>query len=220
MRLRAEWPEVHRSAAVTLHALGRHEEAVEAAKCAIELRKNYSEAHATLGSILHQFGEHEEALGAKYRVLELRSGDPEPHESIAVTLDKLGRHEEALAAKIRAIELSGGDPSEWLGYWDCCYELGRSEEALREVPWARSTEGATQQRNPDQTLERIRGIASRVRKKKQAELAATRRRLESLDCPEIYRSVGVTCWELGREDENRKAPKRALDFRGEFAERS
>jgi tetratricopeptide (TPR) repeat protein len=139
---------------VTLHSLGRYEEALQYDKESLEMRRkihkgDHPDVANTLNGIgvtLHSLGRYEEALQYDKESLEMRrkihKGDhPDVANSlrgVGVTLHSLGRYEEALPYKQESLEIrrkihKGDHPdmaNSLRGVGVTLHSLGRYEEAL------------------------------------------------------------------------------------------
>jgi TolB-like protein/Tfp pilus assembly protein PilF len=80
-----------------LSNLGRHDEAIAAARKAVELDPVSAAAHANLAGLLANARRYEESLAAAQRAQTLEPLRPANHTNVALALLMMGRQEEALA---------------------------------------------------------------------------------------------------------------------------
>ncbi|WOD17916.1 O-linked N-acetylglucosamine transferase family protein [Paraburkholderia kirstenboschensis] len=90
---------------VAMHALGRHDDAVEPLRQAVELDANDIQAGGVLADILRMNGAFDEAEGLSRRLLALNPVYVEAHRVLGMILHAQGRLGEAEASCRRAIEL-------------------------------------------------------------------------------------------------------------------
>ena len=94
----------HLNLSMALYRQARHEEALEAARVAVEQRPDYSKAHANLGEILNALSRFEEAETHLRRAIALNPQEKNAHFNLGNTLCEQGRYEEALEAARVAVE--------------------------------------------------------------------------------------------------------------------
>ncbi len=103
LRIQPDFAKGHNGLGNVLHALGRHEEAVDAYRLAIHLQPDLAEAYSNLGVAVQKLGRWEESIVALKRALELQPHLAVAHYNLGVALAKLDRDEAALAAYDTAI---------------------------------------------------------------------------------------------------------------------
>jgi tetratricopeptide (TPR) repeat protein len=115
---------------LTLHELGRYEEALEAFDKAIELKPDDVYFWAAKGNIVYELGRYEEALEAYDKTIELKPDEADIWAvGKAIVFVQLGRYEEALEACNKAIELKPDDANTWAIKGGNLVNLKRLEEA-------------------------------------------------------------------------------------------
>ena len=116
--------------AMVLGHLGRHEEAVAAARRALALRADYPEALNNLGVSLNALGRNEAAIAAFETALAGRADYAEAWINLGDILRRCCRHEAAEASFRRAIALRSGDASAYGSLALVLDEQDRPEEAM------------------------------------------------------------------------------------------
>lgn len=88
-----------------LQSEGRHAEAIEHYRRALEIAPRFFDVYVNLGVALDATGEHEQAARHFRWAIELRPGDAKAHYNLGLAMEALGRTTEARAALLRALEL-------------------------------------------------------------------------------------------------------------------
>ena len=88
----------HRHLSKALYNQGRYEEALDAARVAVEQRPDYFKTHTTLGQVLTALGRYEEAEKPLRRAIALNPQARNVHGHLGKGLYNQGRYEEALDA--------------------------------------------------------------------------------------------------------------------------
>ena len=141
--------------AVTLHNLGRLEDAEQSYAAVIRLAPENSEAHNNMGNVLQGLGRFHEAEASYRRALALNTEHAGAHNNLAASLKELGRLEEAAASYRRAIELLPASEfySNLGAVLDELDHLEEAESALRQAiklapedPQAHNNLGVTQKK--------------------------------------------------------------------------
>ncbi len=132
----AVWLQGHTGRSIALRRLGRHQEALAAAREAVRLGPEDAWAHVVLGAALDKIGDVAGALGAYDAALAL---DPEafgPHLAKGQLLDTRGRPHEALPHFEAAVRLDprSAEARNWLGF--ALNNLGRCAEGLASLDCA------------------------------------------------------------------------------------
>ncbi len=115
---------------MSLHELGKREEALAAYEQALRLDPNNASVHECRGLVLGQLGRREEALAAYEQALRLDPNDALTHRCRGDMLRELGRREEALAAYEQALRLGLDDVFVYQYRGQLLGDLGRFGEAL------------------------------------------------------------------------------------------
>ena len=108
---------------------GRYEEALEAARVAVEQRPDFAEAHTTLGITLTGLGRFEEGEAHLRRAIALNPHTQNVHLNLGMTLYYQGLYEEALDAARVAVEQRPDFALAHVNLGLALNALGRSEEA-------------------------------------------------------------------------------------------
>ena len=116
---------------VSLHSLGRYEEAIRCFDQALEPNPHYVNAWNNKGSSLAGLGCHEEAIGCLDQALKLDPRDAYAWNNKGASLTDLGRHEEAIRCYDRALELDPRYVSAWNNKGGSLGSLGYQDEAIR-----------------------------------------------------------------------------------------
>ena len=73
------------SCGVTLHEMGRYQEALDESRKALELDPDNARYHNSCGATLHKMGRYQEALDEKLKALELDPDNARYHDSCGVS---------------------------------------------------------------------------------------------------------------------------------------
>ncbi len=192
--------------AESYRALGRHEEAIETYRKAIELYGRNSaspppEAAAlwnNLGAVYRDLGRHEEAIKAYQKAIELDEKFAYPWNGLGNVYRDLGRYEEAIKAYQKAIELDEKFAAPWHNLGNVYRDLGRYEDAI--AAYKKSLE-----LQPRATPWNGLGLTYTLQGDLEAALAAFRKAVELAPENGMMRSslVGILR-RLGREAEARR----------------
>jgi len=96
-------PTGHSNLGNALRDAGRHKEAAQAFRCALELKPEFAEAHNSLGVTLEALGAPQAALESYQRALEFEPNYVEALNNLASALRDAGRLDEALSALQHAL---------------------------------------------------------------------------------------------------------------------
>ena len=135
----------HRNLSKALYNQGRYEEALDAARVAVEQRPGYFRTHTTLGQVLTALGRYEEALAAYRVAVALRPDDAELHINLSAILNALGRSDEAETHLRRAIELNPQNVDLVWRLAEILMPQGRYEEAFDLIAQAEALDPASSQ---------------------------------------------------------------------------
>ncbi|MBZ0268221.1 protein kinase [bacterium] len=121
----------HRWYAGLLSILGRHEEAVERAKHALDLDPLSLIIHTAVGDVLYYAGRNEESMEYYRRSIDMDPNFLPGHTDLARALEQAGRYEEAIAEFRRAEALAPkGPPEPSSGLAHVYARMGRRDDAL------------------------------------------------------------------------------------------
>jgi tetratricopeptide (TPR) repeat protein len=138
---------------------GRHEEAIESCRRALQAQPGYPEAHYNLGVSLAALGRHGEAIASYREALRFLPGYAKAHGMLGNSLFSLGRPREAIASYREALRLRPGIPEVWLNLGLVLAAEGRTAEAAEALREAlRLRPGYP---NAQTALERLAGGARR-----------------------------------------------------------
>ena len=145
LRLAPDDFEVHNCMGVSLHALGRHTEAVASFTKALSLNPQYPDAHGNLGMALQSLGQFEAAANSCATAIRLRPDYVEGYNNLAIAHQSLDRDDEAIAIFKQAVTLRPtfvdamnnlalallrtGRPEESIAYFNRVIELAPDEAA-------------------------------------------------------------------------------------------
>ena len=119
----------HLNLGEALYNQERYEEALEAARVAVEQDPDYFKVHRNLGEVLNALGRFEEAENHLRRALVLNPQARNAHLNLGEALRKQGRYEEALLAAQIALQQDSDSYPAHLGLGAVLCNLGRFEEA-------------------------------------------------------------------------------------------
>lgn len=121
---------VHANRGTTLHALGRHDEALESFDRAMQCDERTPGVHYNRGNALRSLRRHEEALVSFDRALEADPVDVQAQFNRSISLGALDRWLEALEAADSVIVHNPGHAGAHSARGDWLKNLGRGDEAL------------------------------------------------------------------------------------------
>ncbi|MDP2937289.1 MAG: serine/threonine-protein kinase [Dehalococcoidia bacterium] len=116
---------------VSLHSLGRYDEAIRCYDRALELDPQYAAAWINKGNSLHSLGRYDEAIRCYDRALELDPQYAAASNNKGNSLHSLGRYDEAICCCDRALELDPQDAATWSSKGNSRHRLARYDEAIR-----------------------------------------------------------------------------------------
>lgn len=131
---------------------GRHQEAVDLIKKAINLDKNNAEAHSNLGLALHGNGRHQLALDSYARALALNPRHPDAFNNRGNVRRDLHRFEEALADYDSALALRPRFAQALAARADVLNRLGRTQDALDAIDHALALQATPELHNARGTV--------------------------------------------------------------------
>jgi predicted O-linked N-acetylglucosamine transferase (SPINDLY family) len=186
---------------------GRHQEAMECYRRALQLDANYPEANNNLGVVLREEGEPEAAAKYYQRALELRPNYGDAHNNLAIVLFDLGRYEQAEQHFRRALELRPGTPEIYNNLGATLRELGRDEDALQAYGQALQLKP-----NNPSTINNLGIMKQQDLQLEEAEFCY--RRALDLDGKFVpaYENISGALGELGRYEEARDVLGRAFEL--------
>lgn len=117
--------------AVTLTAVGRRHEAINAYEETLRLRPDLFEVWVNKAMALNDLERHEDALASSERALELDPRSDQAWLTKGISLVGLGRTQKALQAYDQAIEINPEFPSAWQNRATELVALGRYTEAMQ-----------------------------------------------------------------------------------------
>jgi tetratricopeptide (TPR) repeat protein len=128
LELEPNYAEGHRSYAIYLLIVRRHEEAIAEARRARELSPLSLVINTELGMALLSAGRYDEAIERLQKTLEIDPKFVRAYWTLALAYEGQGDRPRALAVLEKAVSLSGGVPHPWVGYGFGV--AGRRREAL------------------------------------------------------------------------------------------
>ncbi|HJV00591.1 MAG TPA: tetratricopeptide repeat protein [Burkholderiaceae bacterium] len=131
---------------------GRHQEAVDLIKKAINLDKNNPEAHSNLGLALHGNGRHQLALDSYARALALNPRHPDALNNRGNVHRDLNRLDEALADYDSALALRPRFALAMAARADVLNRLGRTQDALAAIDRALALQATPELHNARGTV--------------------------------------------------------------------
>ena len=137
--------DAHLNLGIILYNQGRYEEALDAARIAVEQRPDYSRTHANLGAALNELGRYEEAELHLRRAIALNPQEWHAHLNLGEALYKQARHEEALEATRVAIEQAPDLSEAYANLGVILKALGRYDEAIDALAQAAVLDSASPQ---------------------------------------------------------------------------
>lgn len=205
----AGWGVLSESAA----ALGRVDEAIDAARQLVRIDNGDAQAHAELGSLLHGAGQGEAALEAYRRALEIRPADAGIRYNLASVLRDLGRFDEAVAAFREALQQRPDWPEALNNLGNALHKLSRTDEAIEAL------QRAAELRPRIALIHNNLGNALFDARCYDEAEAAFRRALElEPRYAEAYNNLGRVLWMLRRPSETEAAQRRAVELQPDLAE--
>ena len=119
----------HLNLSKALYDQGRYEEALEAARVAVEQRPDYFDTHANLGGVITALGRFDEAEPHLRRAIALDPQEWHAHLNLGKVLGSQGRYEEALEVTRVAVEQRPDVAAAHALLGIACAALGRFDEA-------------------------------------------------------------------------------------------
>lgn len=121
--------DAHSILGVSLAAMGKLKEGIEAIKQAIKLKENTASYHSNLGEIYRQDGNHADAVIALNRALQLDANNPQAHNNLGIVRFESGAYDQAVEAYRKAIVLQPAFPEAYNNLGNALRKLGQLEEA-------------------------------------------------------------------------------------------
>ena len=137
--------DAHLNLGIILYNQGRYEEALDAARIAVEQRPDYSRTHANLGAALNELGRYEEAELHLRRAIALNPQEWHAHLNLGEASYKQARHEEALEATRVVIEQAPYLSEAYANLGVILKALGRYDEAIDALAQAAVLDSASPQ---------------------------------------------------------------------------
>ena len=131
IRLNPSYPTAHHWYSVFLNVMGRHDEAVEEARAAVELDPLSRLLNVHLADVLFYAGRIDDAFEQTRRTLELDQNFFLAHLMLGRCYDAVGQHEIAIACYERAIEIEGRYPELLAAIAHAHADLGRKDQARK-----------------------------------------------------------------------------------------
>ena len=125
--------DVHLNLAAALTAADRPEEALTAARIAVEQRPDFAKAYSILGVALIKLNHLKEAEEILLRALELHPHDNPTHQNLGEALRKQERYEEAIASYRTVLESEPEYMLAYAGMGKALFHLGRYDEAIKSL---------------------------------------------------------------------------------------
>lgn len=122
---------LHANRGTTLHALGRHADALESFDAALECAAQTPGLHYNRGNALRELGRHEEAIASFDAALVHDGSDHQAHFNRGLCLGALGRWEAALDEADAVIAACPAHARAYTARGDWLKNLGRKVEALQ-----------------------------------------------------------------------------------------
>ena len=122
LNLAAAWAEANRA-----------EEALAAARLAVEQRPDFANAHSILGVALIKLNHLKEAEESLLRALELDPHHNPVHQNLGEVLRKQGRYEEAIASYRTLLESESEFALAHAGMGDALFQLGQYDAAIKSL---------------------------------------------------------------------------------------
>ena len=195
----------HLNLGKTLYDQERYEEALEAARVAVEQTPNSFKAHSNLGAVLSELGHLEEAENHLRRSIALNPQAEDAHLNLGDALYKQGRYEEALEVARVAVEQDPDSFEAHVNLGVILNALGRFEEA--ETHLRRSI--ALNPQAEDAHLNLGDALYKQGRYEEALEVARVVVDQDS-DSFEAYINLGITFVALGRFEEAETHLRRAI----------
>ena len=115
---------------ISLAALGKHNEAIEAYNKALEIKPDYHKAWNHKGLSLAALEKHNEAIEAYNSALEIKPDKYEAWNNRGLSLAALGKHNEAIEAYDKALEIKSDLHESWYNRGISLAALGKHNEAI------------------------------------------------------------------------------------------
>ena len=125
--------DAHLNLASALAKADRAEEALAAARIAVEQRPDLAKAHTNLGVALMKLNHLKEAEEGLLRALELDPRHNLGHQNLGEVLRKQGRYDEAIASYRTVLESDPEFALAYAGMGDALFRLGRYDEAIKSL---------------------------------------------------------------------------------------
>lgn len=215
LKLKSDDPAAWHNKGVALHAVGQHEDALEAYDTALSLEPDYPQTLNNKGVVLRNLSRLEEALEAYDKILSSRFSDFWARTNKGNVLSDLDRLEEALEAHNRALTIRPDYSDAHYNKGNTLHRLGRFEEALEAYDRALTLEPDYPEihYNSGKVMEDM----GRYEEALEAYAQALTLRPEY---PEALYNKGVILHHLGRRQEALEAFNKALDLKPDHAHAS
>src|SRR2546423_4133851 len=123
-------PEALHLFGVLRHQQGRHSEAADLVRRAVQINPRDADAHTNLASICRALKDAEGAILAGRRAVELQPNSPEAWNNLALALKMKNERDEAMRALQRALSLRPGYIEALMNLGNTLTDLGRHDEAI------------------------------------------------------------------------------------------
>jgi tetratricopeptide (TPR) repeat protein len=201
------------SKGITLHNLGRGEEAINSFNEALKIKPNYHYAWNWHGYVLNDLGRYEESIISYEQTLKIKPDDDYAWFARGQTLKNLGRNEEAIASYDQALKFKPDDHDAWNNRGIALGNLGRNEEAIA------SYDQALKFKPDDHEAWNNRGIALRQLGRFEEAIASYNQALKfKPDDHEAWNNWGIALRQLGRNEEAIASYDQALKFKPDLHE--
>ena len=151
--------DAHLNLGNALYKQGRYEEALDAARVAVEQRPDHINTHTNLGVVLNELGRFEEAETHLRRAIALNPNHTEVLYSMATLRFKQQRYGEMLELLQRLIDIDPSHAKAHVSMGAALFYLGRSDEALQSFDQALTLDPTIEeaQANREAVLEIMKG---------------------------------------------------------------
>lgn len=121
--------DAHSILGVSLAALGKRKEGIEALRQAVKLSERTAAFHSNLGEIYRQDGNHADAVIALNRALQLDPNNPQAHNNLGIIRFESSAYDQAVEAYRKAIALQPAFPEAYNNLGNALRKLGELDEA-------------------------------------------------------------------------------------------
>jgi len=204
--------DAHSNLGVTLHELGRFDEAEASYTKAIALKPDFVEVHSNLGVMLQELGRLDEAEANFTQAIALKPDYAEAHNNLGNTLQELGRLEEAEASYTQAIALKPD-------YTEAHYNLGVTLQELGKLHEAEASYTQAIALKPDYAAvhSNLGVTLHELGRFDEAEASYTKAIALKPHYAEAHSNLGNTLQKLGRLEEAEASHSQAIALKPDDA---